>query len=1200
MRIKRLEVQGFKSFCDRQVITFNDPITAVVGPNGCGKSNIVDAIRWCMGEQSAKHLRGKAMDDVIFSGSDSRGPLGMCEVTLVFENDGNVPLEYLAYSEIAITRKLYRDGTSEYFLNKTACRLRDVVDFFLGTGVGAKAYSIIEQGRVGMIVSSRPEDRRFLIEEAAGITKYKVKKKAAEKKMEGTRQNLLRVSDVVAELDKQLGSLRRQAQKAERYKLYKSELKELELWSSTQRWLGLHSEARLAESRLQEITAQKGERQEALLVKETTLEADRMVLVEVEERLTTEQQVLFELGNRIRLGEAENDHAEREMATIAERRSEIAREQALLDEQMEEMAAAHERAEAERLEFGSSDRSEEVARLESNLFGCKEGLAKKQVEVENARAEIAHCKTEMARAESVSHAATRQREDSELRRARLAEESERLSQRALQLRTDVARLSEALGDTRQLTLALVGAQKESETRIEELKVALKAGGNELDALTRDLHQRSSRRRSLEELHTRYEGFAHGTRAVMRERADRWGIRGLVAEFVEAPPELEVAVEAALGERLGAILVDSQEVGVEAIQQLKAKSEGRSSFVPMNRLAEQPILPEQSIEGAERFIDAIRFQAGYESLAAMFSEVWLVDDLIDALDRWRALPQDAKQTFVTRDGEVVDRVGTVSGGSRETAGTGVLQQKRELRDLTEMIATLEAQHQSALLVHNQRRAELSERTVGLESMKQNSHQHEIQILGVDKDLGRLRDEEERIKLRLQQVGVEQTELGARVEESTREVESAELAVVQLREQAISLEDQLSQCGLEVVSALHAVEVAQEALTHLRVEVAELTERRAGVERTIAHLTEERAERAERRERLGRSIEEGQTRMAELQVALSSRRQEVLQLVAEHGSRQSAMNEDRGAYETQRQRLMTAEGVLRELRSVIDALSQEVNQWTLKLHEVASARAHLEETIAERYRLDLKSEVQAYHLRPQCSAKEDKRLRELRDLIDRMGDINLYAIEEYNQLETRYNFLSSQKEDLEKALTQLEEAIDRINRTCRKRFRDVFDLVNTKFQELFPRCFRGGQARLVLTDEDNLLESGIEIIAQPPGKKNATVEMLSGGEKAMTAVALIFAIFLIKPSPFCLLDEVDAPLDDANVARFNDLIMEMTDRSQFILITHNKRTMQIASTLYGVTMEEPGISKMVSVNLGIVDKLSPERARRSAVVSVGAAG
>src|SRR6476646_1234151 len=395
MRIKRLEVIGFKSFCDRQVVHFNQPITAVVGPNGCSKSNIVDAIRWCMGEQSAKHLRGKAMDDVIFSGSDSRGPLGMCEVTLVFENDGQVPIEYLAYSEIAVTRKLYRDGTSEYFLNKTLCRLRDVVDFFLGTGIGAKAYSIIEQGRVGMIVSSKPEDRRFLIEEAAGITKYKVKKKAAEKKMEQTRQNLLRVSDVVAEIEKQLGSLRRQAQKAERYKQYKAELKDIDLWTSSQRWLGLVAEERVAA----EAQATAQEAREAthgrLVSREAAIETSRLELTAESEALGELQQGLYELDNKIRLGEAENDHALREANGLDERALDAKEEIERLMAQADADAAEIDRLKSElQIATEAANGSDEALRArEDALRVVKEQLADLQRRVEAARVDVTTCKS---------------------------------------------------------------------------------------------------------------------------------------------------------------------------------------------------------------------------------------------------------------------------------------------------------------------------------------------------------------------------------------------------------------------------------------------------------------------------------------------------------------------------------------------------------------------------------------------------------------------------------------------------------------------------------------------------------------------------------------------------------------------------------------------------------------------------------------
>jgi chromosome segregation protein len=1183
MRIKRLEVIGFKSFCDRSVVQFNEPITGVVGPNGCGKSNIVDAIRWCMGEQSAKHLRGKAMDDVIFAGSESRGPLGMCEVTLVFENDGNVPIEYLAYSEIAVTRKLYRDGTSEYFLNKTPCRLRDVVDFFLGTGVGAKAYSIIEQGRVGMIVSSKPEDRRFLIEEAAGITKYKVKKKAAEKKMEATRQNLLRVSDVVAEIEKQLGSLRRQAQKAERYKQYKAELKDIELWGATQRWLGFHAEERVAAESHATVEADREAAHGRLIAREAEVEAARLEAAHEEHALSEQQEALYELDNRIRLGEAEAEHEEREARGLEERAVEAGYERELNERQAGENAAAAETARGElfALEAETAGQSDELRAREEALRAVKEELSGVQRSVDETRGAVGACKAEIARQEGNERAAERRRDDFQLRVSRVGEEDARLRTRAEELRIDVGRLGDTLGGLKQLKLGLAEERERSEARARELKGLLAASGAELDALTAELHKKRSRRHSLEEIHAKYEGFARGTRAILGQKESRWGIHGPIADVIDAPAELEAAVEAVLAERLGAVLVESQEVGVDAIEFLKAKNEGRASFVPLNRFADETAPSLEVPEGVRgKLIDQLKCAPEHQGVVNyLFGDVLIVDELLTALDLWRG---GARHTYVTVDGEVVDGHGVVTGGSREAAAAGVLAQKREMRELDEVLVGLEARHAELSATHTANKQELVAIQKSLEALTHDAHQHEMQILTHDKDLGRLTDELSRATTRLQQLEREATELSRHAEEAAREVEEAALALREARDKLVALEDQLSTFARDQVRLLDAVEQAQEAHVAVKVAVAQAEEKRRRLKDSIARMEAERADKVARAERLAESIASGQTRATELRNVAAARREELLQLVDERARSGEELQLARSKYEERRAALAEVEAEMKKMRHELEALLAEATRIEMKRHDLANARQHLEETIAERYRLDVRAHLHDYHLRTPISETEEARAQELRDLLDRMGEINLNAIEEYNELETRYTFLSGQKGDLEKALAQLEEAIDRINKTSKKRFREVFDLVNAKFQEIFPRCFRGGMGKLVLTDEENLLESGIEIIAQPPGKKNTTVEVLSGGEKAMTAVALIFAIFLIKPSPFCLLDEVDAPLDEANVGRFNDLIREMTDRTQFIVITHNKRTMQIADTLYGVTMEEPGISKLVSVNLAAIGK------------------
>ena len=1199
MRIKKLEIVGFKSFCDRTVLTFDSPVTGIVGPNGCGKSNIVDAIRWCMGEQSAKHLRGKAMDDVIFNGSDSRKPSGMCEVSLTFENDGRAPVDYLAYSEITVTRRLFRDGTSEYLLNKTPCRLRDITDFFLGTGVGARAYAIIEQGRVGMIVSSKPEDRRALIEEAAGITKFKAKKKAAEKKMDSTRQNLLRVSDVVAEIEKQLGSLRRQAQKAERYKQYKAEVRDIEMWSASQRWLGYHAEERVTGAALSEAGAAREAAHSSLAAREAGIEAERLGSAEEVRRIELAQEGLYELDNRIRLGEAQADHESKQAGGLEDRVTSARAELEQLGRQIEnaDEELVRLRAEAAASDEGTAGQGEALLAADEEVRVLKQKSLGVQQQIEEAKQQIARAQAEIARGESADRSQLRRLEDLELRLGRIGEEQGRLAGREGELRAEMAGIDEQLDGLRQSRVERQERGARLEARLVEVREEQAAVEQEVDGLTADLHKRRSRHHSLIEIQQRYEGFARGTRAVMKKQGsdegERWGIRGLVADVIRAPAEYEVAVEAALGERLGSIVVESHEAALDGVEYLKAHREGRTGFVP---LRVRPLsLPEPG-EGGDlpsgedapsglrgAMLDLVSFDDEFAVLArALLGDVVIVDDLLTALDLWKG---GARRTFVTVDGEVIDPRGLVAGGSRGALNAdgveaaGVLAQKRELRELDTLIADLAARHAAGSERLAALKGERAEIQATLETLRRDAHAGEMAILTADKDLARHREELARLATRGQVIGGERDDLTRQRDEATVEAEETRIGLRQARAQLIAAEDTRDQRGRESVALIDRLEEGQALLTDLRVRSAQVEEKRRALARALMTTDGLRGDHVARRERLGKSMGEWAEEARALRGMVTARREELQRLAVDSRARAEELSQARAAYETRRVTLMQAEAEAKSARSRVEKAGHAVAELELKLHDARIARTHLEEQIADRYRVRLIDQLHDHHLRPTVGEAEETRLGELRDLIDRMGEINLTAIDEYNALEQRYTFLCTQKGDLEKALAQLEEAIAQINRTSKKRFREVFDLVNQKFQELFPRLFRGGRAYLTLTNEEDLLESGIEIFAQPPGKKNATVELLSGGEKALTAVSLVFAIFLIKPSPFCLLDEVDAPLDEANVGRFNDLVRAMTDRSQFIMITHNKRTMEITDTLFGVTQEEPGISKLVSVNLSV---------------------
>ena len=1354
MRIKRVEIIGFKSFCDRAVVQLgaeHSTITGIVGPNGCGKSNIVDAIRWCMGEQSAKHLRGKAMEDVIFAGSETRGPAPMAEVSITLDDvgfshealelartsdeagaeqaldslvpepdedgaaaaaaetadagaasaesvgtwvdeDGNriaspqeevskvladpATLDFGHYTEVTITRRLYRDGLSQYFINKTPCRLRDITDFFLGTGVGTKAYAIIEQGRIGQIVSSRPQDRRLIIEEAAGITKFKAKKKAAEKKLDQTRQNLMRVSDIVAELDKRMGTLRRQAQKAERYRKYKAELRDIELCKSAHRWLELAGEGQLVTSRLTAATDEREHARTAWATHDARVVSERAELAIEERRLVGVQDQVHELDNQLRLGESRIGFEQREAEELDGR---VAAGSAEVEQIAEERARGAAELEARTAELATLEadvarEAAEVVSREAAAGEAKQMVANAQGRLDEARGELGRRRTEIATADTQLEALGRRREEASRRLERVTGETEQHAGRARELEREGKRVDGALVGLRQTRLDLGTQNQDFEARREALTEEVARGEAEVEELRGELARRTSRLTSLVEIQARYEGLARGTRAVM-ERAGELGgagdIRGVIADVVRAPETLEIAVEAALGDRLGGVLVAAPEVGLAAIDFLKQGGGGRSAFVSVEAAGAAPVVEAAVVaegsgpargdvaearfegEGNASFdpswiggvdaevdtgadtgadtdgasaapgvapaperggvlpggvlgamADLVAFAEGYDEVGRrLLGSTIVVEDLAGAIRLHRG---GVAARLVTLAGDVVDRDGVVAGGSRDAQGAGVLAQKREIRELEERVATLEHQLADATARLTSARAELKQIVKAIEGLRAQVHEGEIAILGHEKDEARIRADLERLRDRLGHLGSEQLEL----EERLRAIETDEQATRERRAAADARIGELERVQLDLIAEVSEhrdrLDDLAQVLTEARVRAAQLGEKRAAAEAATLRLARADADLAARAERLAGEIEEAGRRAAALREGCDELPAELAAVRERRATELHVLDEGRAAYQTRVEALTEVELAARELRQRADELATEVGQLELRDGQIRMHRQHVIDHVAERYQIALASILHDYHLRPTVTEAEEERLRELRELIDRMGtDINLTAIDEFAEVSTRFEFLSAQKIDLERAVDQLARAIDKINKTSRKLFRDTFDAVNAKFKEVFPRLFRGGQAALSLTGSDkgapaaegeggaaapakpfDLLEAGIEIMAQPPGKKNATVEQLSGGEKALTAVALVFSIFLIKPSPFCILDEVDAPLDEANVDRYNQIVREMTDRSQFIVITHNKRTMESADNLYGVTMQEPGVSKLVSVNLSRIGARKPD--------------
>src|SRR6266849_4893456 len=1116
MKIRRVEITGFKSFADRVVFSFDDGITGVVGPNGCGKSNVVDAIRWAMGEQSAKHLRGRSMEDVIFSGSESRPPTGMAEVSITFQNDGRlVPPQYAGFAEITVTRRLFRDGTSEYEINKAPCRLLDITELFLGTGVGTRAYSIIEQGRIGLIVSAKPEDRRSIIEEAAGVTKYKARRKQAERKLEATEQNLLRLTDVVGEVGRRLQGLERQAKKAERFRELRGELRQLELLSACRQWLSAKEEEGAGAFFLNDTATTEKVAHAQVARLEAGLSAERLQLLDDERKVQELADKSHGVDKQLRLAEQELQFAQRERESIAARQVQHEDEIGLLGQRLTLLTREEEGLQADRQKLADATAEDETrqAQAEADLAQATERIHSAQHAVETERHQAVGVLTRLANHRTNLVNLERRRQDLSGRLQKTQAEAEQLRARAEEISRQREELSVKLSEAQAHRRALHGERAAREEQLQQGFSDRRDLEATLIRLREELADRRSRLTSLLELQKNFEGYGRGVKAILLRDEDerrRDGVYGLVADVLRTDANHERPVEAVLGERLQLVLVESHAAGLRAVDYLKQAAQGRASFIPLTEMEQLPLVPEAAElpapEGTVRAVEVVHCAPEHERLKRyLLADVFLCDTLATALALWSRDP--GARTFVTADGEVVDREGIVSGGSLEGVADGLLHKRREVQELAETVQELEAR----LALSTSQAEELAGRIQSLETevkrLQHEEREEELSQLRLERDVGRLQDELARLSQRDQVLRHEIEQL----QQALAEVEREE---AQSREAVAGGESEQE----EREARLRAV---QAEVTRAKVSAAAVAERMEGVARSLARLAEQRAEIETRREKLQSDVAQGKERAAAL--------------------------EARGGLEQAARRRSEAE---------------------LKVQEIRLTLSHLEQGTRERHLMELAEVAQARREEALGLPTEETeaRMASLREKVDALGEVSLTAIDEAKEVGERFDFLTAQKQDLEDSLRKV-------------RFRETFHLVNERFQQVFPRLFRGGYAELQLVEDPvtAAAEPGVEIVAEPPGKKLASVNLLSGGEKALTAVSLIFAIFLIKPTPFCLLDEVDAPLDEANVGRYNDMVRERSRSSQFIVITHNKRTMEGSDALYGVTMEEPGISKTVSVKL-----------------------
>ncbi|MBL0224497.1 MAG: chromosome segregation protein SMC [Geobacteraceae bacterium] len=1175
MKIKRLEISGFKSFADKVVLDFQQEVTGVVGPNGCGKSNIVDAIRWCMGEQSAKHLRGKSMEDVIFAGSENRRPLGMAEVSLVFSTeDGRAPAKFLDYAEIQLTRRLYRDGESDYLINKTPCRLLDITELFMDTGVGTRAYSIIEQGKIGQILHSRPEERRFLIEEAAGVTKFKSRKQLALKKIEATRQNLTRLADVLGEIRRQLSALQRQAKKAEKFREHRDELREIELLFSARDYRQTQEQRTRAEQELAALNDRIREVFSSSALSEARVEQARLGQLEAEKLLTAAQEEIYRIRSEFSAAESGLEFQRKELAGLEGRLTRLESEAGELEQRLKECAAQRELLELRRdtSAVESATMADELLQAETELAGQQQAEDELQRLLESRRKELFEALSESAQFKSRQETARKRLTGVSERLERHGREGIQLSERLIlaqrragELDAELAAAASGQEACRIETAGLRSREEELRKRLPEQE---KVWQSRRDGLNRS----ASRLHSLKELETQFAGYGRGVQQLMKAPELQPGFSGLLADAIETAPELEAAVESALADRLQCIVCAGDSAALRSLSYLKEHNGGRAGLALPLEYEPQP-LPE--IAGAAPLSGLVTVSGTCSGLIRhLLGTVMLVDDLGRAIELARLYPA---LSFVTRGGDMAGQGGIVTGGSADQVQKGIIHKKREIKDLEEQVAALENEVLELGKERDELRRQSQETSEALKAAGARLHQTELTLAGLRKDRQQAADEITRVEERLAVQALESDNLSEEKEALEAELQLAgeRLAITGSASQEI--EQDVARLKTDLDSRRGHLAAVRERVTTIRVQVATLREQHEAHLRGIADLERQSGDFARRMTSDRDDTEKGSAERLQLQSAIISGSERLEALLKQQLAAEARLAEVRGAYEATGEELSSAETRARQLRDESDAVRQSQAELNLRFSTLSMQAEHLEQGLLDKSRITMTEALARLEAVDFDEAVSRTRQNELQRLLDEMGEVNLMAIDEYAGMEERFSFLSAQKEDLEDSLRSLQQAIQRINRTTRQRFQETYDLVNAKFQEVFPRLFCGGRAELRLTNEEDLLETGIDIIVQPPGKKLQNVTLLSGGEKALTAVALIFSIFLIKPTPFCLLDEVDAPLDDANIGRFNEMVREMCAVSQFIIITHNKATMQVADTLYGITMEEPGASKVVSVRL-----------------------
>ena len=1180
MYLKRIEMQGFKSFADKTIIELKDGITTVIGPNGSGKSNISDAIRWVLGEQSMKELRGTKSLDIIFAGTQNRKSLGFAEASLVFDNtDGALPIEY---TEVTVTRKIYRSGETGYYINKTPCRLKDVLELFMDTGIGKDGYSIIGQGKIDEILSNKSEDRRHIFEEAAGIVKYRIRKQESEKKLEHTKLNLLRINDILSEIEGNLEPLRTQSEKAKKYLNIREELKSIEVG------LFLYNIDQNKQE-LEKITTDENITKEQCDTEETKLERIKMLKEELKnaiDDITTKienmSNIGFESQKEIEMLNADISVSKTRIANNEENQKrfleEIEEKKIRLQELEEEQKQKEEKR--ENLQKNKEKFTKELQEKQEELEKLTEKLSTKELEIQNYKKQVEENTDKKYEKQANIQEQDINYENDEKRQKQIKQEIQTTISELDSTRMRKEEISKEFYEIEAKRNKTLKELENISNQKEEANKNIKIYQTQINTLSNELRMKESRQRFLIETEKEKEGYTKSVKTLLKDCDSditlKKGVEGVLANLIEVPENLETAIEMCLGLALQNIVTETEQDAKKLVEHLRKNNIGRASFLPITSVKGKKL---DKVKGNEKGVigiasDLVKYNKKYEQIILnLLGKTVIVDNMDTAI-------KVAKQNsysfrIVTLEGDVVNSSGAITGGAVMKKTVNILGRSKEIerlgkeiKKLQEKIVDLEKEKENyeqsiegTLEIAESLEKELQENEITYATEKQKVLSLEAEINKLEARLQKLKDENQALENQKEEAVSKKKEIEAEIEQITQENERLNQVITEYAD--LNKDDQ------KYIDDLNF------DITNLKISVSSFDESESSIEEIKERINQEIEANNKVIANKQEQIEQSKQDNINLENAIQEIQEKIAKMkedVKNSGAKIEALKQER---KEKNEKLSNQEEQITEKFAIIEDLKGQLVKLEVKKTKAEEEISNIINKMWEEYELTPNA-VEGYQ-KPENVALTKRKVHDLRTEIKEIGSVNVDSIEEYKNLKDRYDFMNEQRLDLESTMAKLRKIVTDMTTIMKDQFKEKFKEINNNFGEVFAELFGGGKAEVRLEDEQNILECGIEITVQPPGKKLQNMMLLSGGEKALTAIALLFAILKINPAPFCVLDEIEAALDDVNVYRYADYLKKFTNKTQFLVITHRKGTMEAADSVYGVTMEENGISKLLSMKL-----------------------